>query len=73
MSATGRKITGMLGLIAGLALYALAASALMGAIGRLPLLAEVIAYAVLGIAWIVPVKPLFIWMETGRWRLDPTR
>ncbi|MDB5672263.1 MAG: hypothetical protein JWO25_3222, partial [Alphaproteobacteria bacterium] len=22
-----------------------------------------------GIVWILPLKPLLLWMETGRWRL----
>ena len=28
-------------------------------------------FLVAGIAWIVPVKPLLRWMETGRWREAP--
>jgi Protein of unknown function (DUF2842) len=70
MTATSRKAVGMLGLILGLVIYAGLVGAIMGAIGRLPVVAEILAYGVLGIAWILPVKPLFIWMETGRWRLN---
>ena len=31
-----------------------------------PLLA--IYYLVVGLVWIIPVKPLLRWMETGNWR-----
>lgn len=37
-------------------------------LGRLPGLVQAPIYCVLGIAWIVPLKPLLRWMETGRWR-----
>ncbi|MBV9882742.1 MAG: DUF2842 domain-containing protein [Sphingomonadaceae bacterium] len=29
---------------------------------------HILYYAVAGIAWIAPLKPLLRWMETGRWR-----
>jgi hypothetical protein len=29
---------------------------------------HLIYYAVAGIAWILPLKPLIRWMHTGRWR-----
>ena len=29
---------------------------------------QAIFYTVAGIAWILPLKPLLKWMETGRWR-----
>ncbi|MFN2259223.1 MAG: DUF2842 domain-containing protein [Parasphingopyxis sp.] len=25
-------------------------------------------YLIAGIVWILPLKPLLLWMETGRWR-----
>jgi len=33
---------------------------------RPPVWVEPVLYAVLGIVWIVPLKPLFIWMGKGR-------
>lgn len=30
---------------------------------------ELIFYMVTGIIWIMPLKPLLLWMETGRWRV----
>jgi hypothetical protein len=37
-------------------------------IGALPVLAQLPIYLVAGIVWILPLRPLVIWMETGRWR-----
>ena len=33
-----------------------------------PRWAHVIYYVVAGIVWILPLRPLLRWMETGRWR-----
>ncbi|MGE4323765.1 MAG: DUF2842 domain-containing protein [Sphingobium sp.] len=43
------------------------ASALIGA---LPVMAQVPIYVILGVGWIwlLPLKRLLAWMETGRWR-----
>ena len=37
-------------------------------IGTLPALVQAPVYIVAGIVWILPLKPLLAWMETGRWR-----
>jgi hypothetical protein len=37
-------------------------------IASLPQVVHVLFYAVAGIAWILPLKPLLRWMHTGRWR-----
>lgn len=34
----------------------------------LPTLAAILVYAVAGIVWILPLRPILLWMETGRWR-----
>ena len=36
-------------------------------LARLPTPLMVLAYLLLGIAWVLPLRPLFIWMNTGRW------
>lgn len=61
----GAGIAAILLLIVVLA--ALVAS-LSGTIGRWPVLAQALFYLVAGIIWIVPMKPLLVWMETGRFR-----
>jgi hypothetical protein len=37
-------------------------------IERLPMLGQLVVYVVAGIVWILPLKPLLAWMETGKWR-----
>lgn len=67
MKPTLRKPMGVLGLIVGLIIYAALVASLAGPIGRLPVLAQAVIYLVLGVVWILPLRPLLIWMETGRW------
>lgn len=63
-----RKPLGVLAIVAGLAVYALLVAALAGPIGRLPVLAQALLYLLLGIVWVAPLRPVLLWMETGRWR-----
>ncbi len=67
MKPTLRKPAGVLGLIAGLVLYAVLVASLAGPIGHLPVIVQALVYLVLGVAWVLPLRPLLIWMETGRW------
>lgn len=67
MKPTLRKPAGVLGMVAGLAVYAVLIASLAGPIGRLPVLVQAVLYLVLGIIWILPLRPLLTWMETGRW------
>lgn len=32
-----------------------------------PVLAQTVAYALLGAIWLLPLRRFLIWMETGRW------
>lgn len=34
----------------------------------IPILLQALLYMVAGIAWIVPVRPILVWMELGKWR-----
>ena len=68
MTARSRKLVGLIGLVAGLALYALLAMRL--AIDVVPDLwpGQVVFYAIAGIAWIFPAKWLIYWMQArDRW------
>ena len=67
MEPTWRKPAGVIGLLFYLALYAGAVASFGEALGRLPTALMVIAYLLLGMAWVLPLRPLFIWMNTGRW------
>ena len=68
MKPTLRKPAGVLGMIAGLVAYAALVASLAGPIGALPTLLQAAIYLILGMIWVLPLRPLLIWMETGRWK-----
>lgn len=53
-------------LIAGWAFVAVSGAELLG---DMPWPVFALYYTVMGMAWILPLKPLLRWMETGRLRL----
>ena len=64
MDTRTRKAIGCFGLLAYLAIYALLAASLGAALASLlPTWAELIYYAIAGIVWIFPLRPLFRWMN----------
>lgn len=65
---TWRKPVGMIGMILYIAIYALIVSVLADWIRAAPQLVQAGFYLVAGLAWVLPLKPLFLWMNTGRWR-----
>lgn len=67
MTPSYRKPVGVLAIVAGLAVYAGIASRLIAPIGTLPTWLAVVLYAILGVLWLPPLKPLLQWMETGSW------
>jgi hypothetical protein len=54
-------------MVVGLGLYAAGVLLLSPWIERLPVLLQAVAYLVLGIAWLLPLRRFLVWMETGRW------
>jgi len=38
-------------------------------VGRWPILLQAPFYLAMGLLWIVPLRPLIRWIETGRWKL----
>jgi hypothetical protein len=68
MNPSYRKPFGVLAIIFGLAAYVVLVVGLSDPIGELHVLLQAPIYLVLGVAWVLPLKPLVLWMETGRWR-----
>lgn len=61
-----RKALGCFVLLAYLAVYAVIAANIGTALSSLiPTWAQIVFYAVAGIIWIFPLKPLFAWMNRG--------
>lgn len=65
-----RKPVGMFVILLLILAWGGMVGSLSGLIGALPVIAQVPVYIVLGVAWIwlLPLRRLLAWMETGRWR-----
>jgi predicted membrane channel-forming protein YqfA (hemolysin III family) len=63
-----RKPAGMFLILLLITVWAVIVASLSPWIGQLPALLQAIIYVFAGIVWILPLKPLLAWMETGRWR-----
>lgn len=64
-----RKPAGMLLILLIITVWAVLIASLSHWIGELPVLVQAVIYTFCGIIWIMPMKPLLLWMETGRWRV----
>ena len=63
-----RKPAGIFAILAIIAVWAVTIGSLSGVVGGWPILAQALFYLVAGIAWILPLKPLLRWMETGKFK-----
>jgi len=68
---TWRKPAGMFLILAVIAVWAILIASFSETIGGWPGIVQAIVYIVAGIVWIFPMRPLLVWMETGRWRSPP--
>lgn len=68
-NASWRKPAGMFIILALILVWVVLVATFSQQIGSLPVLVQAILYLVSGIVWILPLKPLLLWMETGRWRV----
>jgi hypothetical protein len=66
---SSRKLGGISLILALIVLWAGFVAALAPFVGRWPVLVQAAFYLVMGLAWIVPLRPLLRWMETGRWTM----
>jgi hypothetical protein len=63
-----RKIVAAGAIVLLIAVWALIVASSAHMVGRWPVLVQAPFYLVMGIVWIIPLKPLLSWAETGRWR-----
>lgn len=67
MDVRARKAVGCIVLLAYIAIYALLAASLGVALWPvLPVWAQLIYYAIAGVVWIFPLKPLFGWINRAQ-------
>jgi predicted membrane channel-forming protein YqfA (hemolysin III family) len=71
MTAPSRKLAGI-ALICGLiALWAAFVASLAPLVGKWPALLQAPYYLFMGVAWVIPLKPLVRWAQTGSFRPRP--
>ncbi|TZG26392.1 DUF2842 domain-containing protein [Sphingomonas montanisoli] len=63
-----RKPFGIFVILALIMIWAVLVLLASPLIERLPALLQAVVYTIAGIVWILPLKPLLSWMETGHWR-----
>lgn len=65
--ASWRKGAAMALIMLLIMVWALLVASAASTVGNWPVLVQALFYLFMGIAWIVPLKPLLRWSETGRW------
>jgi predicted membrane channel-forming protein YqfA (hemolysin III family) len=67
MNARVRKLIGGAGMIGFVLVYALVAMALADSrpMSQAPEMVRTLIFVVLGLAWVLPLMPLIVWMERG--------
>ena len=68
MTPSWRKPVGALAIVALILLWVVLVASFSAEISLLPVWAQLILYVVLGLVWILPLKPLLRWMEIGSFR-----
>jgi len=69
MTPSWRKPAGMGLILLLITVWAVIVATVADYLQGLPDVVHIFYYVIAGIAWILPLKPLLLWMETGRWRL----
>ena len=65
---SGRKLAGIGLILLLIVFWATLVASLAPWVGRWPILVQALFYLIMGIAWIIPLKPLIRWMQAGVWR-----
>ena len=68
MTPTWRKPMGMFIILALILVWVVLIASFSAIIGGWHWAVQLAVYVVGGIVWILPLKPLLRWMETGAWR-----
>ncbi len=68
MTPSWRKPVGVLAILALITLWAVVIASLSNVVGGWHWAVQAVFYLFTGIVWITPMRPLLLWMETGRWR-----
>jgi hypothetical protein len=65
---SSRKLAGIILILLLIVLWAAFVASLARIVGQWPILVQTPFYLITGIAWIIPLKPLVRWIQTGSFR-----
>lgn len=68
MKPTVRKPIGIFAILILITIWAVIVASFSAVIGNWHIAIQSVIYCFAGVIWIAPMRPLMIWMETGRWR-----
>lgn len=68
MEPSYRKLAGIGLILLLIAMWAALVASLARVVGAWPVIVQAPFYLVMGLAWIIPLKPLVRWMQTGSFR-----
>lgn len=63
-----RKPVGTFGILAYMAIWAIGVASLSNIVGDWPIIIQTVFYLIAGTVWILPLRPVLKWMETGKFR-----
>ena len=67
---SARKLVGIALILLLIVVWATFVAGLAQVVGQWPVLVQAPFYLFMGIAWIIPLKPLVRWIQTGSFRTD---
>jgi hypothetical protein len=66
-----RKLAGIALILLLIVAWAAFVASLAQVVGTWPVLVQAPYYLVMGMVWIIPLKPLIRWVQTGSFRAEP--
>ena len=66
-----RKLVGIALIVLLIVIWAIFVASLAQIVGRWPVLLQAAYYLFMGVVWIIPLKPLLRWAQTGSFRARP--
>jgi predicted membrane channel-forming protein YqfA (hemolysin III family) len=70
MEPSSRTLAGIALILALIAVWAAFVASLARVVGAWPILVQAPYYLLMGLIWILPLKPLVRWMQTGSFRAE---
>ncbi len=66
-----RKLAGVGLILLLIAIWAIFVASLAQFVGQWPVMVQAVFYLIMGIVWIIPLKPLIRWSQTGSFKAGP--